>query len=153
MIVFSGKISDETAKHIIKSRKRASRIIGMIVCIILLIPIIVYLSISISPWVLILMALLPPFVIFAGIQPKDSSSTFANYISIDDRDMYAKCDAFEIYKGTDQVKKVVDTGNSYLIYISNFVVSSFVCQKDLITEGTLEEFEKIFEGKIVNEDS
>ena len=47
-------------------------------------------------------------------------------------------------------KKVVDMGDWYKIYFyfphkSNI----FLCQKDLIVQGTIEEFENIMYGKIV----
>ena len=47
------------------------------------------------------------------------------------------------------VKKVVDYGDFYDI---NFYFPRWrncICQKDLIKQGTIEEFEKLFEGKIV----
>ena len=48
------------------------------------------------------------------------------------------------------VKKVIDKGNFYIIlfYFPHKDVN-FICQKDLIVEGTIEEFEELFEGKIV----
>lgn len=48
------------------------------------------------------------------------------------------------------VKKVCDYGDYYYI-VANFLNHSsiFVCQKDLLTKGTLEEFEMLFGDKIV----
>jgi len=47
------------------------------------------------------------------------------------------------------VNRVIDYGDWYLIsYGSKSILKGFICQKDLIVEGTLEDFEKIFEGKI-----
>lgn len=48
------------------------------------------------------------------------------------------------------VKKVVDMGDWYKIYFyfpnkSNI----FICQKDLIIQGTIDEFERLFQEKIV----
>lgn len=49
-----------------------------------------------------------------------------------------------------KVKIVYDYGNFYEIIPKNiFIFSVFICQKDLLTEGTLEEFEALFDGKIV----
>lgn len=52
-------------------------------------------------------------------------------------------------KPLKKIKKVVDYGGYYLLLISKWEVSqSIICQKDLLIEGSLEEFEKLFEGKI-----
>lgn len=56
-----------------------------------------------------------------------------------------------IKKPLSKVKKVIDTGDWYYVIFNriNDISASFVCQKDLIREGTLEQFEALFEGKIV----
>lgn len=46
------------------------------------------------------------------------------------------------------VKKIVDYGDSYGIIFYHQIINIF-CQKDLLTEGTIEEFEELFEGKII----
>ncbi len=47
------------------------------------------------------------------------------------------------------VKKVVDHGEFYeLIFPLGKVGKKYICQKNLLTKGTLEEFESLFEGKI-----
>lgn len=48
------------------------------------------------------------------------------------------------------VKEVEDLGDSYRI-LFDFPGCSpmFLCQKDLITEGTIEDFEELFADKIV----
>jgi len=49
-----------------------------------------------------------------------------------------------------QVKKVVDKGNWYdICFYFGYKSGTITCQKNLITKGTIEEFEKLFEGKIV----
>ena len=47
-----------------------------------------------------------------------------------------------------QIKKVKDEGNFYVIIFGGYS-NGIVCQKDLIVEGSIQEFEKLFEGKIV----
>ena len=49
-----------------------------------------------------------------------------------------------------QVRKVIDYGDFYSIRINQqFEHGPFLCQKDLLTKGSIEEFEKTFEGKII----
>lgn len=52
-------------------------------------------------------------------------------------------------KPLDKVKKVIDVGEwYYVVFKGGSKLSAFVCQKDLLKQGTLEEFEALFEGKI-----
>ena len=55
----------------------------------------------------------------------------------------------EEYKCIADAKKAYDFGEFYAIkfYFGN-KNNKFICQKDLLTKGTLEEFEALFEGKI-----
>lgn len=75
-------------------------------------------------------------------------------ISLDCRNLY-------IFKGKRKftvpvsgIKKIEDYGEFYQIklYLASYVgfaFNIFICQKDLLTKGTLEEFEKMFKNKIV----
>lgn len=50
----------------------------------------------------------------------------------------------------NQIKKVYDFGEYYDIISTNFIQNHvFVCQKSLLSKGSIEEFESIFDGKIV----
>lgn len=52
-------------------------------------------------------------------------------------------------KPLSSVKKVIDEGEWYDIVFKYDNSWYWVIQKDLITKGTIEEFEKLFEGKII----
>ena len=57
-------------------------------------------------------------------------------------------------KPISKVKKVIDMGEwYYIIFKFGDISNSWICQKDLITQGTIEDFEKIFEGKIKRDKS
>jgi len=48
-----------------------------------------------------------------------------------------------------KVRKVLDCGEWYYVYFKfGDISNAWVCQKDLLKKGTLEDFEKIFAGKI-----
>ena len=65
-----------------------------------------------------------------------------------------------VEKKIEDVKKIVDYGEFYyisyyfpekwvnIIFYFPHKLSCCICQKDLIVEGTIEEFEELFEGKI-----
>ena len=53
-------------------------------------------------------------------------------------------------KPISKIKKIVDMGEWYnIIFKFGDITNSWVCQKDLIKLGSLEEFEKLFEGIII----
>ena len=54
-------------------------------------------------------------------------------------------------KSLEDVKKVIDYGTFYVINFYFGGVYSGICQKDLLIEGGLEEFEKLFEDKLVRQ--
>ena len=53
-------------------------------------------------------------------------------------------------KSVSRVKRVIDCGEwYYIIFKFGDIGNSWVCQKDLLIQGTIEDFEKLFEGKII----
>ncbi|MDE6201764.1 MAG: hypothetical protein K2M47_07840 [Clostridiales bacterium] len=57
---------------------------------------------------------------------------------------------FEYGRYYDDVKKVIDYGEWYhMVFYFPHKIVYYVCQKDLITEGTIEEFEEYFKDKLV----
>ena len=70
------------------------------------------------------------------------------FIDLDDRVVVAECAQGDRYRLVDDVEEVYDYGEWYYLYI-NTKSNSFVFQKNLITKGAIEEFEALFEGKIV----
>ena len=65
---------------------------------------------------------------------------------------YLECegDQFHDIKSIDRVKSVIDYGEWYQIEFRLPGNSQrFICQKDLITQGTIEDFENLFADKII----
>ena len=60
---------------------------------------------------------------------------------------------FEYARYYDDVKKVIDFGEWYhIVFYWPHKSWSYLCQKDLITEGTIEEFEELFKDKLVRKE-
>ncbi len=76
---------------------------------------------------------------------------YAKRIEIDEGLIWFYYDNCDNARRIINVKKVVDYGDSYGIIFQHQIISVF-CQKDLITEGSIEEFEALFDGKIVKYD-
>ncbi len=71
-------------------------------------------------------------------------------IDINANEIYGEYRKGAATRSFDDIKTVIDMGTFYhiLFYFPN-QWANCICQKDLIIDGTIEEFEKLFEDKIV----
>ncbi len=53
----------------------------------------------------------------------------------------------ELVMKIDQIKKVIDDGDYYTVIYAG-LSNAIICQKSLLAEGTLEEFEEVFRDKL-----
>lgn len=151
MITFTGKMSKKCQDYIFRYEGMGTRIIALIFSLLLSIPVIILTikddwiwSICIVPLILL--------VILSGIKPskKDYSLAIPNRITIGNGVLVSKSDKFEISTSMSRVKKVIDFGEWYHIQLSYPLWNSkFVCEKRLLTDGTIEEFEALFKNKLV----
>lgn len=150
MIVFEGEKSKQTIDYIVKNNFKIATTVAVVMAVPMIIAIIYF---AVKYDLIYLIALICPllFVALAGIKPKDLSLIVADRIEIDEYNILAYSDKFTVMKEIAKVQKVVDMREFYAVFFNNFHASSFICQKDLIKEGTIEQFEELFKGKIVTQ--
>ena len=70
-------------------------------------------------------------------------------MDLEEKTVVHQCEKMERFHMLDTVLKVLDYGEWYYL-IFNYPDRDpyFVCQKNLLAQGTLTEFEALFEGKI-----
>ena len=71
------------------------------------------------------------------------------FIDLEENMVVHQCEKMERFHGLDSVQTVFDYGKWYHFkfdYTNRDMY--FVCQKDLISQGTIEEFEELFKDKI-----
>ena len=93
-------------------------------------------------------------IAFFFLPPKSVFFRFPRKIIINNETIKTELDAMNgewkpKVKQISKVKKVIDYGECYEIVFGLDTSWWWVCQKDLITKGSIEEFEKLFEGKII----
>ncbi|MDD6054239.1 MAG: hypothetical protein PUB81_02725 [Clostridiales bacterium] len=162
MIEFKGRLSNKCKKYLIKSSWQLGFFVVIAVCI----PFII-LSIVLSimdDWVYLVMLLpIGLFIFFASLKPEtrayrelygkngkiyDGELTW--HITIERDIMFAEGIQRSETKNLSNVKKVVDMGEWYKIYFYfPYKSNLFICQKDLLVKGTIEEFEELFSDKII----
>lgn len=162
MIEFKGKLSSKCKEYLIDDSWRITFFTILIICI----PFIV-LTIVLTfkfDWIYSLIFIpIALFMFFGSLKPSTKSyemffgkngkifeGELQWNIIIDQNLISAEGIQRSETKNLDDIKKVVDMGDFYKIYFyfphkSNL----FVCQKDLIIKGTIEEFEDLFSAKIM----
>lgn len=152
MIEFTGQPSFEVQKHIYQKTRRMLHIMSFIAWFILLVPIASFtINHNMTLFLYGYLAMLPFLHLVVLLnQPSKKKPMLPGKIMIDDENIEYISEQTTVCRYVSDVKVVRDYGEFYDI-ISYFGKGSdfYVCQKDLLSRGTLEDFEKLFDGKIV----
>lgn len=150
MIIFEGQISGECKKGVFRRSAKFAFFGGLMSSIIFSIPTIIV-AITLHWLALLFFLILIPLPFLATITPneKDLPTFLPSKVTIDTKagEIIAESSRFCTDAYIDDVVKVLDYGEWYLIDVGDRD-GRFICQKDLLTSGTLEEFEEIFKDKI-----
>lgn len=151
MIEFNGELSSNCKEYILKREVKLGFIATTLVALLFLIPAII--ATILWDWIFIIMVLIFILIILSSLKrpsEKHYGKIFPKRVTILENKIESQGDNFLYVYDISNVKKVVDFGEWYhVIFNFNFKNPRFICQKDLIRKGTLEEFEKLFEGKII----
>ena len=153
MIDFSGYITGKAEKRFIKkSRELGQNIISVVM--LFLFPTACYFTIKVEDSLYIRLFL----ILFIGLilityipkSKKEQKSLTPKRIFTDGESIICVADRYTESRFIDDVKKVKDYGEFYELFFPLGKVSEkFICQKDLLSKGTLEEFEALFDRKII----
>ena len=158
MIEFNGNVSRQCERHIQKQEGKCGLLTSLTVIIGFFVPLI---SLSIRflniPSYIMVAVCVPIFTIWVGASylAPFRKSKLALIIPLrivisDDRTIASHGEKFHLICSIDDVTMVVDMGEWYHISFGKMLGSGrFVCQKDLLVQGTIEDFEKMFEGKLI----
>lgn len=151
MIIFEGQISGECKKGVLRRGAKNSFIGGLIASILFSIPTVI-LALKIDLIILLFLLVLVIFPFLAATPPKEKyySMLFPSKVTINTQtgEITTQSSQFYATSSIDDVVKVLDKGEWYLIYVKSRD-GRFICQKNLLNEGTLDSFEEIFKEKIV----
>jgi len=150
MIKFQGEISQECKKWFLKREFKAYL---FVTCLLAVLYAIANITIALL-WNLIalLYLIIPVVAIISFIFPFRRFAIKRVPLVVSIEDEFIECENEQEYANNrlDDVKNVVDLGDWYIVrFYFPINLRWFICQKDLIVEGTIEDFEKLFEGKIV----
>lgn len=152
MIEFKGPLTGEAEKFLLKKQVQILSTTMMIVTILFGIPIVLC-SIYIRPLILLFLAPIIMLLVYSFITPskKDQKMFMPQrvFIDLEENMIVHQCEKMERFHNLDSVNRVFDYGDWYYFkfdYANRDMY--FVCQKNLISQGTIEEFEELFKDKI-----
>ena len=154
MIVFDGYLTGNARKYFVnKYLNNMSKI--LVLLFLITIPIWLFLSLETNTVVYVMPAilgytLLSPIIFRICVSKKERQRNTIKKVIIKNGEIKAVSDKSRINSDISKVKKVCDYGEYYdIVFPAIYFTSIYVCQKDLLSKGSIEEFENIFSGKIV----
>lgn len=151
MIEFNGYISGDAKKFFLKKERKTIRSL-MLVSLLLVSPILFsFFSFSNKFGLYFLCSVIVLIFIFPYVprSKKEIKSIIPNKIFVYDDLITCVAEKYSESQYIERVKKVYDYGDFYeLIFPIYRGSDKFVCQKSLLTKGTLAEFEALFSEKI-----
>ena len=152
MIEFKGELTGQCKEYVLKTERKNSLIGGAAVAVVFS-TFTIILALFYDLRYLAAVPLLCLFAIPFAIPPSKKSygNILPTQVIIDvEEGLTSKGENFSLDNDLENVTKVIDFGEGYHICFSNRN-NRFVCQKSLITQGTLEEFEELFKDVLVKE--
>ena len=153
MIEFTGILSGSAKKRFLKRVANYGQkylVIGEL----FVLPIIILIAVKMENWIpigaylgySILILLLPRI----PKSKKEVDAIIPKKVYIEDGSIICVAEKYVEYRNLADVKRIHDFGEYYELRFSFGKISEkFICQKNLITKGTLEEFENLFRDKII----
>jgi len=157
MIIFNGYISGNAERYQRKKTLSIGRNIFLVIWLGIIFPPVTIVAISMNAWWLILIHLVST-AIFVGLiyipkSGKVKKALIPKKIFTDEEYIVSVSEQGEVFLLISDAKLVRDFGEFYeIVFPFGKISTDFICQKDLLTQGTLEEFEALFEGKIVKKE-
>ena len=152
MIEFNGEVNGAGKKFLIKDQILSQLLANSIVSAILLTPTLIFggFNSKISYVVMIFCGI---FILFSALPTKSVVSVILPQrivVDLEERTIINQLKNREVFGMIDSVKLVEDYGEFYNIkFFFGDRVPYCICQKSLLTSGTLEDFEALFDGKMI----
>ena len=142
MIEFKGLLSGNALAHFVRRFKK--------IFIVALLISSIFVSFFYTTAIFIVFLFSSPIIIVCPAKWFVTIAPNRIYIDLEDRTIVSEIGSRESFRMIDDIVKVKDHGEFYTLkFNSRRDQHNFIIQKDLITQGTIEEFEEIFEEVLV----
>lgn len=153
MIEFKGELSEACKCYIQKNMTKRAFFCSLIITLILSIILVVFGILW--EWLVTLFIIIPVLITIFTLIPQINApiKTLNLYIPkklvIKDQIISIECDRISEIRLLENVKKVIDCEKWYhIIFYLGYKSFYFICQKNLLSKGTIQEFETLFKDKI-----
>lgn len=153
MIEFNGYISGSAEKRFYQKSRGVVQAAFMF-ALLLFLPVAIYFGIQYQSWLIIVGYCAMFAVVFLALRiPKSKKEKLAmlpKRIYVEGDCIVCVANQYRETKFLDDVKQVIDHGEFYeLTFPFGNASEKFICQKSLLSKGSIEKFEQLFPGKIV----
>lgn len=149
-IEFSGYISGVSEKRYWKKSVQLGQNV-LLVGALCLLPVVIAIKISIMYPIYLSIILASFALVRIPKSKKEKQALLPNRIYIEDDAIVCRTNSGEEQRWIDDVKLVREFDEFYeLVFPFGKASIRYICQKNLLTQGSLDEFEALFEGKIIN---
>lgn len=154
MIVFDGYIYGEAEKHFFK-KLRHYGLVAFYIGMLIFLPFFIIFTIAINSWMFLLLycftlTFIPLFFLIPINCPKDKMSLLPKKVILRDDEIICVTKTRTEIKTLCDVKAVYDYGEFYEIAFPFGKISEkFICQKSLLSQGSLDDFEEIFSEVLI----
>ena len=151
MIAFKGHLTGPAERRFYWKGKVTA--LKMLPSVLLVLPIIIYISTLFSAPIFLYISIavfaILPLTILIPPSKQERISLTPNLIYIEDNHIVCIAEKYEEIRKLSDIKRVIDRGEYYEIDFPYGKISEkFICQKSLLSKGTLAEFEALFDGKL-----
>lgn len=154
-IEFKGELSKENKEQVVEMSDIFKNGLGIMMAL-LLSAFIMVLAIFVHPICWCMLIFNTPFIVMlVFVHDKDAikaNTPLRIAFNIEDYTVEFESEKYHETVSISEVTVVVDNGSAYWLSLDCMPAGFYVCQKDLITTGTIEQFEEIFADKIVVSD-
>ena len=153
MIEFSGYLNGAAEKHFHKKAKILGQKI-LLSSVLILLPAIISISIRMKTCGVVIaycsLFIIIPLLVLIPKRKKERVAITPKKVFTEGEYIICVADKYTESRLLNGAKLLRDFGEFYeIVFPFGKISDKFICQKDLCTQGTLEEFEALFEGKIV----
>ncbi len=153
MIEFRGYISGAAEKRFHNKARDLGQGI-LLVAVLVFLPAIIHLAFITRNWLLLWiycsLFVVIPLLVRIPKSKKEKRAITPKRIYTDEDSIVCVADKYVEYRLLRDVKQVRDFGEFYeLTFPFGKISDKFICQKNLLTIGTIQEFESLFDGKII----
>lgn len=150
MIEFSGELSEKNKSIQYNLIRKKVLTYGLIAFFLFCIPVTFWVARGMYIYAFGYPVLILELIFVLWITKKSKESYYPVKITIDSNELKSIGKGFNHIRKIGDIKVIEDNGDHYRILFKSGKTSSyFICQKDLITQGSIEEFEEKFSDKIV----